>query len=127
MKKLHLLFLFLFVYTLCTTQNAYAQAEVSFDNIIYFTDADGNVFESVNSKTTLTPSGSIVKKATFQLPEDHDLVPPKGKNYIAIRIKTVDIFGEEHYLYDWNVSIGKSGEFKVVLHLNGSGAHTPNN
>lgn len=127
MKKLHVLSLLLFVFALCTVHSTYGQAEVVFDKSVYFKDfATGESYESIDSKTTLTPSGNIVKKASFQLPGDHRLVPDKGKKYITVVMKTVDINGIEKILADLDVAIGKSGKFQVVLHLNGSGEITPN-
>ena len=125
MKKIKFVFLLVFVSTLFLSFTANAQAEVIFDSDIIFKDGQGEVFYSISSKTTLTPSGNIVKTADFKLPEDHYLVPDKGKNYIATWIKATDYLGNEVVMIDYNVTIDKSGYFTIKYHSNSAGTTFP--
>jgi hypothetical protein len=104
---------------------ARSQAEVIFDNVVTFTDGNGEVFESIDSRITLSASGKIMKTATFQLPQDNYLVPEKGISYIGAIVKQTNVFGEEVIMYDVWVEITKSGRFKLVVHSNGAGVNFP--
>ncbi|MEN8117673.1 MAG: hypothetical protein ABFS16_11880 [Bacteroidota bacterium] len=126
MKKLQLFTIVALVCILVPTQSIFAQAEIEFNNTITFLDGKGGKFKSISSKTTTTPSGNIVKTATFQLPEGHHLIPEKGKEYIPVGITITDGYGVKYLLINRNIKVGKSGEFKVVLHLNGAGSEFPN-
>lgn len=121
MKKINFLFFVLFIIGIFGSFNAMSQAEVVFGNTVVFKDKKGGVFECISSKTTMTPSGNIVKTATFQLPENHYLVPEKWTTYIAGIIKETNVFGEEVVMIDFNVAIHRNGKFKVEYHSNGAG------
>jgi hypothetical protein len=125
MKKIRLVFLLVLVSSVFHPFHAKAQAEVIFDSDIIFKDGHGEVFHSISSKTTLAPSGNIVKTADFKLPEDHDLVPEKGKSYIATWIKATDYLGNEVVMIDYNVTIDKSGYFTIKYHSNCAGTIFP--
>lgn len=117
--------LFVLLLMILSPSNSFAQAEVVFDNTFTFVDKKGDVFESIESLSVVTPGGTILKSAVFQLPEGHELIPEKGKQYIPVGLKVVDINGEEQYLINYNIKVGKDGKFKTVLHLNGSGSVFP--
>ena len=121
MKAKNIFLLMVFVACTLSSIQTKAQAEIIFDNVVTFDDRNGGIFESIDSKTTLSPSGNITKTVTFQLPQDNYLVPEKGVNYISGRIKQTNINGELVVMYDIWVEIPKSGKFKLVLHSNGSG------
>ena len=124
MKRLKFL-AFLGLFFLLITPDVFAQAEVSFAGTIQFKDGDGGVFNSEESKTTITPSGNVVKTAHFQLPDGHFLIPKKGTNYLPVGLNYIDEYGEKHVLANYNIKVGKNGKFKVVLHLNGAGSIFP--
>lgn len=119
MKPLALLLL-LFMGILFSFE-AHAQAEIVLGNTYYFNDGEGGKFESIDSKTVTSPSGNVLKTITFKLPEGHFLVPQKGKEYVPVGIVSKDETGKVHAFINYNVKVGKSGEFKVVLHQNSAG------
>ena len=121
MRTIKLGFLLVFVCGIFSSFQAKSQAEVIFDKVIIFKDGEGSIFPSISSKTTLSPSGNIVKTANFQLPKKHYIVPEKGKYYFIVKITETDIMGNQIKMYDCNVSIDKSGEFKIIYHSNGAG------
>ena len=90
-----------------------------------FYDKDKKPHYSIHSKTTLSPSGNIVKTAVFQLPQGHSLIPENGKNFIAAKIISADIFGNEEMMFDINIGVDKTGKFKITYHSNGAGTITP--
>ena len=126
MKTKNILLLLVFVACTLSSIQTKAQAEIIFDNVVTFKDStiDG-YFESINSKTILSPFGNITKTATFQLPKDNYLVPERGLNYIIARVKKTNIDGEEEVMYDAWVEIPKNGRFKIVVHSNGAGNKFP--
>ena len=115
----------IFAICILSSFQAKSQAEVIFDKVVTFKDKNGGVFESIDSKTTLSPSGNIVKTATFKLPQGHSLVPEKGVNYIGARIKETNILGQLVTMSDLMVAINKNGMFKITLHSNGAGTIFP--
>lgn len=125
MKVSKVFLLMFFAFGIFSSFQAKSQAEVIFDNVITFKDANGDIFESINSKTTLSASGNIVKTATFQLPKGHYLIPEKGVKYIGARVKETNIFGELVVMYDYRVAIDKNGKFKITVHSNGAGTIFP--
>mgnify|MGYP000415733920 CR=1 FL=1 len=125
MKKFKLIFLLIFVSSLFLTVKTYAQAEIVIGKEVVFYDKDKNPHSSISSKTTLTPSGNIVKTAYFQLPDKHDLIPEKGKTFVAAKITSADIDGNEVTMYDINIGIDKTGKFKITYHSNGAGTVFP--
>lgn len=110
---------------LLPVKNTSAQAEVVFGNTITFYDEDRNPFPSIESKSIITPTGNILKTAVFQLPEGHNLIPEKGKNYIPAGLSVIDNNEEKQLLINYNVKVGKDGKFTIVLHLNSSGSIFP--
>lgn len=125
MKRLRNLGLLVLLLTLVAATKSFAQAEVIFDNTFTFDDQKGGIFYSIESKSVLTPEGNILKTAVFKLPEDHFLVPETGVKSIGVGLTVVDIYGEEHYLVNYNIKIHKDGTFKIILHLNKSGEVFP--
>lgn len=125
MSKIRTIYLLLFVVGILSSYQAKSQAEVVVDKDVIFYDGEGGVFYSESSKTTFTPSGNILKTASFQLPEDHFLVPGKGKYYIITRIKEIDLLGNQVTMYDVNVAIDKSGKFTINYHSNSAGTIFP--
>lgn len=125
MKNLKLFIFSIFACTLFLSFDANAQAEVIFNSDIVFKDGQGGEFHSISSKTTLSPSGNIVKTAYFELPEGHILIPKSGKKFVAAKITGKDIDGNEVDMYDINIGIDKRGKFKITYHSNGAGTIFP--
>jgi hypothetical protein len=125
MKKIKFAFLLFFSCSIILSLETFAQAEVVFGNEVAFYDYDKEPHISISSKTTLTPSGNIVKTADFQLPEGHELIPEKGKNFVAAKITSVDIEGNVVVMYDVNIGIDKTGKFSITYHSNGAGTISP--
>lgn len=125
MKKVKLIFLLVFVCSTFYSFQVNAQAEVVFGKEVVFYDKQKEPHVSISSKTTLTPSGNIVKTAYFQLPEGHILIPKSGKNFVAAKITSEDIEGNEVDMYDINIGIDKRGKFKITYHSNGAGTIFP--
>lgn len=127
MKALKFIFIAIFVLSTSVAKEATAQAIVVHDAELTFNvphpNRDDAKIEliSLSSKTTITPSGNIVKTATFQLPDDNFLIPEKGTKTIIVGKLTVD--GVQ--LRDERVEIKKSGKFKVTFHMNGAGTASP--
>ncbi len=134
MKRLRNLGLVVLLLTLATATKSFAQAEVNFEGTVTLSihhpgpDDPWTTIESTGYKTTLTPSGNLVKTIYFTIPEGNYKIPEKGKSYIGVRLPfTYDENGDpETYLVDSNVMINKRGELKILLHDNGSGIETPN-
>ncbi len=127
MKSLKFIFSAVFILTVFYSNSASAQAVIVRDNVLTFTcphpagDSRSTEFESITSKSIITPSGNVVKTAVFQLPEGNFLIPAKGeKSIIATRLEVDGIV-----LRDARVEVKSSGRFKVTFHLNGSGTSSP--
>lgn len=127
MKLLKLIFAAVFILTVFYSNDASAQSVIVRDNVFTFyfphpnRDSLPTAIESVSSKSVVTPAGNVVKTATFQLPEGNFLIPGKGeKSIIAVNL---DVDGVT--LRDARVEIKKSGTFKVILRMNGSGTASP--
>lgn len=127
MKSLKIIFSAIFILTVFYSNNASAQAVIVRDNVLTFRfphpdrTSELITIESVSSKSTTTPSGNVVKTAIFQLPEGNFLIPAKGeKSIIATKLKVDGVV-----LRDARVEVKKTGTFKVILHLNGSGTSSP--
>jgi hypothetical protein len=125
MKYFKLIFITILLGLCSLSFEAIAQAEIIIGNEVVFYDQDKVPHSSVSSKTTLNPSGNIVKTANFQLPKGHVLIPAKGKNFVAAKITSVDIDGNEVTMYDINIGIDKTGKFKITYHSNGAGSVFP--
>lgn len=124
MKKKVIVTSIILLSILLFSQHVYPQAVVNNDYKLFFYDADGIKFESLNAKIVLNPAGNIHISVTFQLPKSHDLVPTSGTKSIAVRQRTTDIYGEPHTL--WCITkINSSGRFSVNYHLNGAGTVFP--
>ena len=127
MKALKFILIVVFVVVFVGVKNADAQAIVIRDNVIFFTiphpyeDSGKVTFESISSKSTISSSGKIVKTATFELPKNNFLVPPKGRQTII----GANVIVDGITLTDERVVIKSSGKFKLVFHLNGAGANLP--
>lgn len=127
MKSLKLVFFAVFVLTVFAVNDAAAQAIVIHDSELTFyvphpNRGDATMdLKSISSKTTITPSGNIMKTATFQLPDDNFLIPEKGTKTIIVGKLTVDGV----LLRDERVDVKKSGKFSITLHSNGSGTSSP--
>lgn len=116
-----------------------SQAVVVMNSRMVFTDGDGVIFNSIRSKTVTLPSGFILKTASFQLPEDHPLVPKKSTRIIGIRFilsyemdennePLLDEDGNmipKEFITDEKADINHKGKFNVTLHLNGAGNYLP--
>lgn len=134
-----LIVIFLVLLGLIGSLNAKSQSVSITEKDMTFTDRDGTTFYSTRSRTVKLPSGFILKTASFQLPEDHPIVPEKGTKIIAMRFVLsylTDESGEPilddegnkiplEFITDEKVDINHKGKFNVSMHLNGAGHSLP--
>ncbi|HYQ57637.1 MAG TPA: hypothetical protein VEP89_09855 [Draconibacterium sp.] len=132
MNKLRAIFIIGLLCFLLPAKNSFAQAEVVKDGdnytFVYYEKVkkgNGNgcylrwETTNYNSKSTISPSGNIVKTLYYQLQDDHPLT---GQTMVfGARIKVDD----DVYLIDEMVDLKKDGSFQVNIHLNGAGARLP--
>jgi hypothetical protein len=125
MRTIKLVFLLVFVSGMISSFQARSQAKVVFDKVIVFYDMAGKGHLSIESKTTYSASGNIVKTAKFRLPKGHELIPEKWTTYVGAQISEVNFLGEEVVMTDYNIAIKRDGTFKIVYHSNGAGSIFP--
>jgi hypothetical protein len=118
-----LLFLLLNVFSF----SVQAQAKVDNEFEISFIDDNGIPHPAVRAKKTISAFGNIIISASFQLPENHELVPPKGwwPRIIEVQFETISKDGTLVFISDEKVDIPSNGKFNVSLHMNGSGNSLP--
>ena len=126
-----LAFIFVLSIGLCSSMETKSQVVVVHDQNMTFTDADGAIHHSIRSKSITLPSGFLLKTATFQLPQDNNLVPDKGTKVIGMRF-VLEYTDDENdkmipikFITDEKVDINHKGKFNVVMHLNGAGSSLP--
>ena len=128
MKTKGILAFFMLLTVLFISQEGKSQNKDYEDYVVIFIDDDGVEHESIRAGKTISASGNITVHASFQLPKDHELVPPIGSWPKIIAFQVTVSNGQEDemvLLTDEKVDIPQNGKFNVSLHLNAAGSNLP--